>query len=343
MTGPPARAPRLTVGLPVRNGENFLEEALESVLRQTFEDFEVLVADNASTDATSEICAAYEARDERIRYLRNGRDLGATCNHNLVLEQAAGEYFKWMAHDDACHRAFFERCVRALDACPDAVGASPRAVDVDADGAVVGKWPSRPALAGPEPPARFADVLRTSREPLPIFGMLRTEVARALGGLGAYPSSDRVFVCALSLRGRLLELPEFLLLHREHPHRSVHVHGWREHSLAWWDPARAGTLSFSHWRVLGELARAVHRAPLDRRQRRHCNRVLARWLADDFNWAKLVYDLAVPARPLLARLWARLPHDRSRPQVEPLAAPEPAAPRLDATTDPAYWGPQEGT
>lgn len=331
MSGRSAGAPRLTVGLPVRNGENFLEEALESVRHQTFADFEVLVADNASTDGTAEICAAYEAHDERIRCIRNERDLGATRNHNLVLAQAAGEYFKWMAHDDVCRPTFFEHCVRALDACPDAVGAYPRAVDIDAEGAVLGKWPSRRALAGPDPRTRLTAVLRTNREPLPIFGVLRTEAARALGGLGAYPSSDRVFVCALALRGRLLEVPAFLLLHREHPRRSVHVHGWREHSLAWWDPARAGSLTFPHWRVLGELRRALRRAPLEPRQRRHCNRVLARWLADDLNWAKLVYDLAVPARPLLARLWARLPHDRSAPRVEPLDAPEPAAPRLDAT------------
>lgn len=345
MSSSHAGAPRLSVGLPVRNGEDFLEAALESVRSQTLDDFEVIVADNASTDATPAICAAYAACDERIRCLRNTRDLGAADNHNLVLDEAAGTYFKWLAHDDVCRPAFFERCVAALDADSAAVGAFPRALDIDQNGTAFGKWPPRPALAARDPATRFADVLRTSKEPLPVFGVLRTDVVRELGGLGAYPSSDRVLVCALALRGRLLEIPAFLLLHREHPHRSVHVHGWREHSLAWWDPARTGRLAFPHWRVLGELVRAVRRAPLSRRQRRRCDRVLAGWLAEDLNWAKLVYDLAVPARPLLASLWRRLARGRPPLRAEPLDASEAGAPEARATVDRACQDryPQEGT
>lgn len=320
MSSQHARAPRLSVGLPVRNGENFLEAALESIRSQTFDDFEVIVADNASTDATAAICSAYAACDERIRYVRNPRDLGAAGNHNLVLEQATGAYFKWQAHDDVCRPEFFERCVAALDANPAAVGAYPCALDIDTDDSAIGKWPSRPALAAPDASTRFAEVLRTSKEPMPVFGVLRTTAVRELGGLGAYPSSDRVLVCALSLRGPLLEIPAFLLHHREHPRRSVHVHGWREHSVVWWDPARTGHLAFPHWRVFGELARTVRRTPLDRRQRRDCARVLAGWLADDLNWAKLIYDVAVPARPMLAGLWRRIARDRPPLRAEPLDA-----------------------
>ena len=92
--------PRVTVGLPVRNGENFLAETLRCFLGQTFTDFEIVVSDNASTDGTADICREFAARDPRIRYLRQGANIGAAANYNAVAEAARGELFTWTAHDD---------------------------------------------------------------------------------------------------------------------------------------------------------------------------------------------------------------------------------------------------
>ena len=97
-----ADRPRVSIGLPVYNGENFLEFALDSILGQTFQDFELIISDNASTDATESICRRYAAKDSRIRYYRNPNNQGAAQNYNRVFALARGEYFKWAAHDDVC-------------------------------------------------------------------------------------------------------------------------------------------------------------------------------------------------------------------------------------------------
>src|SRR4030095_3279504 len=94
------RDPRLSVGLPVHNGERFIREALDSLLDQDYRDFELIISDNASTDETGRICAEYAIRDSRIRYFRNSQNIGAARNYSRVFELSHGELFKWAAHDD---------------------------------------------------------------------------------------------------------------------------------------------------------------------------------------------------------------------------------------------------
>ena len=92
--------PKITIGLPVYNGDKFLKECIESILNQTFLDFELLISDNASTDSTSEICSAYALQDKRICYSRNLKNIGMIENFKHVLDIAKGKYFMWIAADD---------------------------------------------------------------------------------------------------------------------------------------------------------------------------------------------------------------------------------------------------
>src|SRR5580698_5675373 len=89
--------PVVTIGMPVYNGARYLEEALRSILNQTYRDCELLISDNASTDATESICRRYAAEDGRVRYLRNERNLGAAANYNRVIHLASGRYFRHAA------------------------------------------------------------------------------------------------------------------------------------------------------------------------------------------------------------------------------------------------------
>src|SRR5215207_1517689 len=107
--------PRVSVGLPVYNGENYLAEAIDSVLAQTYQNFELIISDNASTDSTEEICRDYAARDRRIRYFREPQNRGAAWNFNHTFELARGEYFKWVAHDDVIGPQYLARTVDQLD------------------------------------------------------------------------------------------------------------------------------------------------------------------------------------------------------------------------------------
>lgn len=95
-----SKVPQVSIGMPVYNGAKFIHEALDSLLLQTFTDFELIISDNASTDETEVICREYAAKDERIRYVRQVENLGATANFQFVLDEAVGEYFMWAAHDD---------------------------------------------------------------------------------------------------------------------------------------------------------------------------------------------------------------------------------------------------
>jgi len=129
--------PRVSIGLPVFNGERYLEETLQSILGQTLGDLEIVISDNGSTDHTAEICRAIAAQDRRVRYHRSERNRGGAWNHNRVFALSRGEYFKWAAHDDLLAPEFLERCVRVLDAVPAYVLCTSRAAFVDERGAAL--------------------------------------------------------------------------------------------------------------------------------------------------------------------------------------------------------------
>jgi glycosyltransferase involved in cell wall biosynthesis len=92
--------PKVSIGMPVFNGEQYIHKALNSLIAQTFTDYELIISDNASTDSTELICREYAAKDNRVRYVRQDSNLGGPANFKFVLDEAVGEYFMWAASDD---------------------------------------------------------------------------------------------------------------------------------------------------------------------------------------------------------------------------------------------------
>ena len=123
-----AAAQRLSIGMPVFNGAKWIEGALESLLTQSFGEFELVISDNASTDATEEICRAAAAADSRVRYNRNSSNIGVLKNYDRAFELSKGEYFKWASCSDVCLDGFLAKCIAVLDVRPDVVLAYPRAI-----------------------------------------------------------------------------------------------------------------------------------------------------------------------------------------------------------------------
>ena len=111
--------PALTIGMPVFNGARFIRQAIESLLAQTFTDFELLISDNASTDATPEICAEYAARDPRVRYVRQDRNLGLFPNTEFVMRAARGRYFMLVGDDDVYQPEYVSRLIAELERRPE--------------------------------------------------------------------------------------------------------------------------------------------------------------------------------------------------------------------------------
>jgi glycosyltransferase involved in cell wall biosynthesis len=109
------RIPAVSIGMPVYNGAKYIREALDSLLAQSFTDFELIISDNASTDATTEICQEYAKKDGRIRYILQTENIGPTANFQLVLSEGQGRYFMWAAHDDRWSSNFLELTVAVLE------------------------------------------------------------------------------------------------------------------------------------------------------------------------------------------------------------------------------------
>ena len=148
-------SPRVSVGIPVYNGERYLEVAIVSVLNQTYQDFELIISDNASSDHTREICMEYAKQDPRIRYYRNDKNLGAAPNYNRVFQLSDAEYFKWADYDDLIAPDFLSKCIRILDQNPSVVLCYPRAMIIDENGKHLGEHDYVIKLDSPHAHLRF--------------------------------------------------------------------------------------------------------------------------------------------------------------------------------------------
>lgn len=111
--------PKVTIGLPVFNGESHLDRAINSLLSQTYQDFTMIICDNASNDQTPSICEKWQKKDPRVRYHRGEVNIGAAGNFSRVLSLAESPYFMWAAHDDFWHKRFIESCLSQLEQSPE--------------------------------------------------------------------------------------------------------------------------------------------------------------------------------------------------------------------------------
>lgn len=111
---------RVSIGMPVYNGEKFIRKALDSLLAQKFTDFEILISDNASTDATRNICEEYRQRDARIKYIRQEENIGPVENFKFVYDNTTADYFMFAAVDDLWNENYIDHMCRLLDYDEDA-------------------------------------------------------------------------------------------------------------------------------------------------------------------------------------------------------------------------------
>lgn len=215
--------PKVSIALPVYNGENYVAEALDSLLAQTFSDFELIVSDNASTDRTAEICQRFAAGDSRIAYYRNDTDIGPCLNFNRTLELASGEYFKWAAHDDLLDPTFMEKCVAVLDANPEVILVHSLTRIIDDSGQELAIYDSQLGDAmSARQSKRFAALTLSQHICSDMFGLFRADALRKSRRLsGNYHGCDRAMLGELALLGRFAHIPEPLFLNREHASRYV--------------------------------------------------------------------------------------------------------------------------
>jgi glycosyltransferase involved in cell wall biosynthesis len=302
MTAEDNRAPTVSVGIPVFNGEDFVGQAIKSVLDQTYPDFELLIQDNASTDATAAICRSFAERDPRIKYVRNPSNVGAINNFNLVFQRARGRYFKWAAHDDLCVPSFLERCVAILEEQPSVVLASGQTQLINDDGSPVAYDPQQQCYvtrhgapvgvidppdraADDRPASRFWDVLVRTMRTFEIFGLIRTETLRSTVLQENYYGSDKVLLAQLSLLGRFALVDEVLLLRRCHPKQSS-VLSTRDKGSWIQRPTKDDWLTHRLRYVIPGYLRVVTRSPVPLEQKLRCYGAIVYRLVAPQTWVK---------------------------------------------------------
>ncbi len=292
------KRPRVSIGLPVFNGENYLEAALDSIVNQTYTDFELIVSDNNSTDKTAEICKSYAEKDNRIQFLSNNENIGACPNFCKVFKQATGEYFMWAAHDDLYAPTFVEKCVEVLDNDPDVVLCFSKTKFIDDAGDFIKDYDYKLRVDSPVRKERFLDIISDSHIIIEAFGLIRSDVLRTTPLMEGYVGADRVLLGELAMHGRFHIIPEFLFSHREHSLRSTIKFKDLRERTAWHDTNRKTKVVFPVWRIFSQCFLAVVRtkAPLSFSERVGLSIEILR--AIKWNIQPLFRDLVMAAKQI---------------------------------------------
>ena len=217
--------PRVSIGLPVYNAENFVVEAIQCVLSQTFSDWELVISDNASTDRTASICREFADKDSRIRVFQNKRNLGVSPNYNRVFQLSRGQYFAWLAHDDLFGAEFVESCLRELENDERAVLVFPKLVYIDANRRPLRRPARDLSISAPSAVARVRQLMRMEIESTDIFwsqfGLTRRDILEQSRLMDLYNGSDQVLLLDLAMRGKFKQVDKDLFFRREHPDAST--------------------------------------------------------------------------------------------------------------------------
>jgi glycosyltransferase involved in cell wall biosynthesis len=289
--------PLVTIGLPVYNSERFIRQSLDSLLAQTYTDFVLVISDNASTDATAEICQQYAAKDSRIRYSRNPQNIGNPGNFNRVFRLATTPYLKWSTADDYWAPTFLERAVEVMERDPSIALCYPAANLVDADGQNAQPFHDALQLMQDDPSERFLALIRTIKLAHQHLGLIRMSCLRQTHLLRSFVASDVVLLAELTLYGKFFELPERLFYRRFHKTSGSWQRGSADHQAKYYHGAKTQAPLTAWRRHLGLFA-AVHSAPLPLRASWRIYRHLLRrmfWHRDE-----LLADLSAYARSRVA-------------------------------------------
>jgi len=268
------QAPLVTFGIPVRNEADSIARCLDSILGQNFEDFEVIVSDNASTDATPEVVLDYAARDSRISLFRFDENQGIIENFNHVARLARGEYFRWMGADDWIEPTYVSDCVTAFERSPSAIVATTY-FDLERRRGEYDYTEYQGEMLESDDPVRRLDrMLWLIHEGPsvyePIYSMMRRRVLLKTGLLRVHRKNDWLLATQLSLAGTFVHVPKRLF------HRWWPVDQDRTSNLAEkLHPVRHRELTISARNLFHSLLLVIEQADLSASDRRICRRHVA--------------------------------------------------------------------
>jgi glycosyltransferase involved in cell wall biosynthesis len=253
--------PLVTIGLPLYNSAQYVRQSLDSLLGQTYSDFVLLISDNASTDETAKICLEYAAADSRVKYFRNGTNIGNPGNFNRIARLTTTKYLKWSTGDDYWKPTFLERALEIMERDPSIALCYPQAVLVDAEGGNPTNYDDVLHLVQEDPVERFWGLLENIKLAHQHLGLIRMAFLKQTLLLGSHVGSDINLLAELTLYGKFYELPERLFFRRFHKesgswNRTDSAHQTRRYLGA----GSRDTLRL--WRTHARFFAGVNRSPL---------------------------------------------------------------------------------
>lgn len=252
----------LTIGVPAYNAAATLPATLDSILAQSYVDFTVLVADNASTDETSDILSDYASRDERVQVIRHEENLGGAANFSCLPGLAESPFFKWQAADDLIGPTMVERGLEVMDHHPDVVLAYGKTVMIGEDGQYWRRHEDNLHLMHDSAAARLSAFVKRQWLCNAQFGVLRREAIVKTSLLQPQPSSDLTMLAQLAMQGKFWEIPQWLFFRRMAADSMGLGDLSDEAKAAWLDPRNLRIEKNPQMRVFLDTNKAIARAQM---------------------------------------------------------------------------------
>jgi glycosyltransferase involved in cell wall biosynthesis len=205
-----------SIGIPVYNGEDFIRQAIESVLNQDFLNIELIISDNCSTDNTQSICEEYAIKYPQVRYIRQSVNQGMIANFNACLELAQGDFFCWLSHDDFLEPSYISKCIDMLDRHPQAIACCSEINFVNYDGSNRDGW----SAAYKNFDALNKNIVERVRELTSkvgwyaLYSMFRIDIIRDAGTCKCRYADDVLLMLEWLLLGEIAKVPEHLYNYR---------------------------------------------------------------------------------------------------------------------------------
>jgi len=268
---------KVIIGLPVYNGQKYLGAAIDAHLAQSFADFDLVISDNGSTDATPEICASYASRDKRVKYLRSPENRGILWNHQRVFDavESPNQYFRWAAADDIMEPGLLQTMVEVLDARPEVEAVVPDTKNIDDEGKIIGSMSRTLDMQSSDVLERAQQVLLRGYQMVIAFGLFRASTLQHMRTRPSYIGWDFVFLWELALRGQIVQTTGPALLRRFHPGAMSRVKTAKE-MRKWVEPKSKAGMAFPHWTWAHERVQTLIASPLSNRDRLRVGKFLAR-------------------------------------------------------------------
>ena len=253
--------PPVSVAIPAYNCERYIGQSIESLLNQSYGDFELVISDNASTDGTEAVCRRYAAQDSRVRYVRRAENIGGPGNFRYVFSLCSGKYLKWSTADDHWHPDFLREAVPVLDTRPDVVLCYPKTQLIDAEGHKIEDYDDNLELADESPRQRFRDLYRLIGLCNAHLGLLRRDAMLRTKLIAGHLASDVDFLAEMALIGKFHVLPDIRFYRRFHATSSSWARADAKHQTAYYAPKAKGMSAIGTWKRFGFQLDLIARSP----------------------------------------------------------------------------------